>query len=155
MGADRRREIRMTDEEQRAFLRPTGKVALSTVNQDGCIHTVALFYGFLGDDMAFLAKSKSQKVVNLRRDPRLTCMREDGDDYYELRGVTLMGVGEVRDDRGVLWEVGEYLYRQRHRSGRADPPNLDEIIEKSIYNRAVIVMHPKRVISWDHRKLQS
>jgi PPOX class probable F420-dependent enzyme len=155
MGADRRAEIRMTPEEQAAFLRPTGKMALSTVGRDGYIHTTALFYAFLGDRVAFLAKKKSQKVVNLRRDPRITCMREDGEKYYELRGITLIGEAEVREDREALWEVGEYLYRERHRGAHDSDADVDTVIEKSIHNRAVIVVNPKRTISWDHGKLRA
>jgi hypothetical protein len=160
MGIDRRAEIRMTVEEQDAFLRSTGTMSLSTIGRDGLIETVALFYAFLGDDVAFLTKRKSQKVVNLRRDPRLTVMREEGLTYYELRGVTLIGEGEIREDREALWAVGEYLYRERHRGvhdaavdiGAAD---VERIIERSIHNRAVIVVHPMRRISWDHSKLRA
>lgn len=155
MGTDRRAEIKMTREEQWDFLRPTGKMSLSTIGPDGYIHTTALFYALLGDDIAFLAKKKSQKVVNLRRDPRITCMREDGEKYYDLRGVTLIGDAEVREDRGALWDVGEYLYRERHRGTDDSAADVEKIIEKSIHNRVVIVVHTKRTISWDHAKLRA
>ncbi|HVV09275.1 pyridoxamine 5'-phosphate oxidase family protein [Amycolatopsis sp.] len=155
MGADRRAEIKMTLDEQRDFLRPTGKMALSTIGPDGYIHTTALYYAFLGDEVAFLAKRKSQKVVNVRRDPRVTVMREEGEKYYDLRGLTLIGDGEVRDDHEALWTVGEYLYRTRHGGTDDSPEDVERIVERSIHNRAVIVVHPKRIISWDHRKLRA
>jgi hypothetical protein len=154
MGADRRTEIKMTEDEQTEFLRPTGKMSLSTIGPDGFINTVAMFYGFLGDDVAFLAKSKSQKVVNLRRDPRVTSMREAGETYYELRGLTLIGEAELREDRGALWEVGKYLYEERHRDSEESTVDVDQIIEKSIYKRTVIVVRPKKIVTWDHRKLR-
>lgn len=154
MGNDRRAEIKMTTAEQREFLHPTGKMALSTIGPDGHIHTTALFYALLDDQVAFLAKRKSQKVVNVLRDSRVTCMREDGEKYYDLRGLTLIGDGEVREDRETLWAVGEYLYRTRHYGPADTPADIERIVERSIHNRAVIVVHPQRVISWDHRKLR-
>jgi len=36
---------------------------------------------------ALETKAKSQKVQNLRRDPRITCLVEEGDSYDQLRGV--------------------------------------------------------------------
>lgn len=154
MGNDRRAEIKMTEQEQRSFLRPTGKMSLSTIGPDSFINTIAMFYGFLGDDVAFLAKSKSRKVVNLRRDPRVTCMKEVGENYYELRGLTLIGEAELREDREALWEVGKYLYEQRHRGADESHVDVDRIIEKSIHKRTVILVRPKRVVSWDHSKLR-
>ncbi|WP_067662066.1 pyridoxamine 5'-phosphate oxidase family protein [Nocardia miyunensis] len=155
MGADRRAEIKMTSAEQQEFLRPMGKMALSTIGPDGYIHTTALYYALLGDQVAFLAKRKSQKVVNVLRDSRVTCMREAGEKYYDLRGLTLIGNGEVREDRETLWAVGEYLYRTRHHNAADSRADVERIVERSIHNRAVIVVHPQRVISWDHRKLRT
>ena len=43
-------------------------------------------------------KAKSQKAVNLKRDPRVSFMIEDGDTYDTLRGVSFEGVAEIIDD---------------------------------------------------------
>ena len=43
--------------------------------------------------LAFWTYGRSQKIVNLRRDPRITCLVEDGEDYFELRGVSDPGQG--------------------------------------------------------------
>ena len=71
-------------------------MTMSTISGDGSIHSVAMWYGFLEGAVAFETKTKAQKVVNLRRDPRLTCLVEAGDTYDQLRGVTLVG---TRRDR--------------------------------------------------------
>ena len=46
---------------------------------------------------AFWTFGKSQKILNLRRDPKMTGLVESGDDYNELSGVELVGrVGSSR-----------------------------------------------------------
>ena len=61
-------------------------------------HLVAMWYGFLGEDPAFWTFGKSQKIVNLKRDPRITCLIETGDEYAQLRGVELVGRGTIITD---------------------------------------------------------
>ena len=56
-----------------------------------------MFYALLDGRIAFWTYRTSQKARNLARDPRLTCLVEDGEDYFELRGVQVAGV--VRPDR--------------------------------------------------------
>src|SRR5689334_20267059 len=105
-GVNQRDLIKMTPEEVEALLRERMSMTMSTISPDGTIHSVAMWYGFLEGAVAFETKSKSQKVQNLRRDPRLTCLVETGDTYDQLRGVTLVGRGEVIDDPARMWELG-------------------------------------------------
>src|SRR4051812_11305138 len=95
----RRDLIRMTDPEVDAFLQQRQTMNVATYNHDGSIHLVAMWYGFLDGKPAFETYQKSQKVANLRRDPRITVLLEDGDRYEDLRGVELVGTGEVLDSR--------------------------------------------------------
>ncbi|HYA67259.1 MAG TPA: pyridoxamine 5'-phosphate oxidase family protein, partial [Acidimicrobiales bacterium] len=90
-GINQRALIKMTDAEVDTFLHERRPMSLCTINHDGSIHAVAMWYGFLEGCVAFETKAKAQKVQNLRRDPRITCMAEDGEYYEELRGVELVG----------------------------------------------------------------
>ena len=45
-----------------------------------------------------LQQGKSQKVINLRRDPKISALVESGDTYSELRGVEVTGTGRIVDD---------------------------------------------------------
>src|SRR3954451_19951228 len=102
----RRDLVRMTDEEIEAFLHaPQQTMNVATHNHDGTIHLVAMWYGFFEGKPAFETFTKSQKVLNLRRDGRISVMVEDGDAYEKLRGVEIVGRGEVVDDKGVLHTV--------------------------------------------------
>ena len=86
-GVKQRDLIRMTEEEIDAFLHERRPMTMCTVNHDGSIHAVAMWYGFVDGTIAIETKAKAQKAVNLGRDGRITCMMEDGDYYEELRGV--------------------------------------------------------------------
>ncbi len=58
-----------------------------------------MWYGFYEGKPAFETFTKSQKILNLRRDDRISVLVEDGDAYEKLRGVEIVGRGEVIDDK--------------------------------------------------------
>jgi PPOX class probable F420-dependent enzyme len=149
-GVNQRDLIKMTSEEVEAFLRERHAMTMSTISPDGTIHSVAMWYGFLEGAVAFETKAKSQKVQNLRRDPRLTCLVEAGESYDQLRGVTLVGRGEITDDPDRMWELGVSVFE------RYNAPYTEEMkpyVEAMLRKRVVVKLHVDRTISWDHRKL--
>jgi PPOX class probable F420-dependent enzyme len=147
----RRDLIRMTPEEIDAFLHGRRTMNIATYNHDGTIHLVAMWYGFLDGSPAFETFSKSQKVLNLRRDPRITCLVEDGDVYEELRGVELVGTADVIDDPEPLMEVARNVVSRYH--GISDPEQLDAVAALLANKRSCIKINVDRVVSWDHSKL--
>src|SRR6476619_2595771 len=111
-GVNQRAVIKMTPAEVEAFLNERRSMTMSTISPDGSIHSVAMWYGFLEGAVAFETKAKAQKVRNLRRDPRLTCLVEAGDTYDQLRGVSLIGTGEIVEDPDRLWELGVSVFER-------------------------------------------
>ncbi len=111
-GVNQRDLIKMTPEEVADFLRGRRSMTMSTISPDGTIHSVAMWYGFLEGEIAFETKAKAQKVQNLRRDPRLTCLVESGETYDQLRGVSLVGRGEIVDDAERMWELGVSVFER-------------------------------------------
>jgi general stress protein 26 len=109
-----------------------------------------MWYGFLEGAIAVETKTKSQKVQNLRRNPRLTLLFEDGDYYDELRGVELVGRAEIIDDPERLWPLGVSVF-QRYYGDFND--ELKPFVEAMLNKRVAIKMHVERTVSWDHRKL--
>src|SRR5207302_7554638 len=116
-----------------------------TINHDATIHAVAMWYGFLEGAVAFETKVKSQKVRNLRRNPTITCLAEAGDRYDELRGVELVGTGEIIDDGERMWELGVSIW-ERH-SGPYNDAAVPHI-KTMLHNRVVIKVHVNKVVSW-------
>src|SRR5437879_12795477 len=96
----------MTEQEVDEFLRGRHTMSLATINHDSTVHLVAMWYGFLEGCVAIETKTKSQKVRNLRRDPRMTCLVEDGDRYEDLRGVELVGRAEIVGDDERRGDMG-------------------------------------------------
>ena len=99
---DPRPNIALTPDEQAAFFRDHHKCALATHDREGFPHIVAMNY--VARDGAFYMTSygKAQKVLNIRRNPKVALMVEAGDAYGELRGVMVRGHCEVIDEPGAV-----------------------------------------------------
>jgi PPOX class probable F420-dependent enzyme len=147
---NRRELIRMSDAEVDEFLGGRRTMCVATVGASGHPHVVAMWYGFVDGLPAFWTYGKSQKIVNLKRDPKLTCLVEDGEDYGELRGVEMVGSGEVFEDRETVQRVGESVYERYF--GTLDDAGREAVAMMGAKRFAVLV-HADRVVSWDHRKL--
>jgi PPOX class probable F420-dependent enzyme len=149
-GVKQRDRIRMSPDEVDEFLQGRHTMSVATFNHDGSIHMVAMWYGFLDGALAFETKAKSQKVQNLRRDPRLTCMVDSGDWYEELIGVELVGRAEIVEDPEQMFELGVSVF-SRYMGEYTDA--MKPAVEAMLNKRVVVVIRPERVVSWDHKKL--
>jgi PPOX class probable F420-dependent enzyme len=149
-GVNQRKAIQMTPDEIDAFLAERRAMTMCSLSHDGSIHAVAMWYGFLEGAIAVETKAKSQKAQNLRRDPRLTLLFEEGDYYEELRGVELVGRAEVIDDPDRLWQLGISVF-ERYYGGYSD--EVKPFLEAMLHKRVAIKLHVERTVSWDHRKL--
>jgi PPOX class probable F420-dependent enzyme len=148
----RRDLVRMTDEEIDAFLHaPHQTMNVATYNHDGTIHLVAMWYGFYEGKPAFETFTKSQKVLNLRRDNRISVLIEDGKEYEKLRGLELVGTADVIDDPNVVMEVARTVVSRYFEV--AKPEDIDAIAAGLARKRSAIVIDAERTVSWDHNKL--
>src|ERR1700736_5370227 len=102
----RRDQIKMSAAEIEEFLAGRRTMNVGTIGPSGHPHVVAMWYGFFGGQAAFWTFGRSQKVLNLRRDPKLSALVEDGDTYSQLRGVELVGTGHIVEDREAVIEIG-------------------------------------------------
>src|SRR3974390_1325600 len=149
-GVNQRKTIRMTEEEVDAFWAERRSMTMCAISPGGSIDAVAMWYGFLDGCVTVETKTKSQKVQNLRRDPRLTLLFEDGDYYDELRGVELVGKAEIIDDPERLWPLGVSVFERDYGALTDD---LKPFVETMLHKRVAIKLHVERTVSWDHRKL--
>jgi PPOX class probable F420-dependent enzyme len=150
-GVKQRDLIRMTSEEVDAFLQGRRTMNCATLNHDGTIHLVAMWYGFLDGSPALETKTKSQKVQNLRRNDQISCLIEDGQSYEELRGVELVGRGEIVDDPARMFELGISVFERYQ--GVEYKEELRPFVEQMLNKRVVVKIHVDRIVSWDHSKL--
>ena len=148
MATDRRRQIRLSPDEQAAFFRERKKAALATIGQDGFPHVVAMNY-FARDGAFFMTSyGKAQKVVNIRRNPKVALMIEAGDAYAELRGVMIRGHCHILEDEASVRAAFESRGEAQERASAVQPGAL-----ASAPKRVVLKIVPEKVVSWDHRKL--
>jgi PPOX class probable F420-dependent enzyme len=150
MGTNQRAQIVMSEQEIADFIASSRAGTLATIGPHGQPHLIAMWYGVVDGDIWFETKAKSQKAVNLRRDPRVTFLLEDGVTYDTLRGVSFEGTAEIIDDPEQLFRVGVSIWE------RYNGPYTEELrptVEMMMNKRVGVRLHIRRIRSWDHRKL--
>jgi len=144
--------VRMTEEEISGFLEDQLKVQVATIGRDGAPHLSTLYYVLDAGRIAFWTYGSSQKVVNLRRDPRITCLVEDGEDYFELRGVSISGRARLLEEYDDIHALGSRVARRMAHG--ADLGDLGrDLVDRQARKRVGVVVEPDKVTSWDHRKV--
>lgn len=143
--------VRMTDDEVANYLRSGSRCRVATVDGRGAPRVVPVNYVVLDGRVAFWADPGSQKVVNLRRDPRISCVMDDGVDFERFRGVELVGTAEVRDDQEAATKMVQAMLQtipeEWHDAAR---PRLAELAAQ----RVVVVIDAHRTVSWNHSKVE-
>jgi PPOX class probable F420-dependent enzyme len=139
----------MTEEEVRAFLDEQMVMQVATIGPRGWPHVVALWFIPDGTELTGWTYAKSQKAKNLERDSRATVSIEHGIEYQELRGVMLECDVDMERDTEKVAAVGESLV-DRYGGGS---PEMKEFFRGQAPKRVGLRFRPRRVVSWDHRKL--
>jgi PPOX class probable F420-dependent enzyme len=141
----------MSEDEIAVVLDEGRDLQVATNGRDGHPHLTTLWYALMGGLVTFRSFTKSQRIVNLQRDPRLTVLVEAGDDYGELRGVMIQGTAELDTDPDRV--MSTYLAVTRRMQGPDVAAEAVEAMFGRFRNKnTVVTVHPDRVISWDHRK---
>ena len=147
----RRKEIGLTPEEQRQFLDESHTVILSTIDRRGYPHSVAMWYVVDPDGTVLMTTfAKSQKAVNLRRDPRCSLLVESGRRYEDLKGLLIRGRATLEPDTERVLDLLERVHEKYNRGPAA---GLRDAMRHQAAKRVLIRVRPERVSSWDHRKL--
>jgi PPOX class probable F420-dependent enzyme len=142
----------MSDEEMAAFLDDGWTLQVASNGPHGHPHLVAMWYVMIDGVIHFTTYAKSQKAINLLRDPRVTCMLEAGTAYPELRGLVVEGNAEVIDDNAettlAVMRVVNAKYRRSPMAALSE-----EQLRRAASKRAAVRITPIRHYSWDHGKL--
>jgi PPOX class probable F420-dependent enzyme len=123
---------------------------LATLNRDGSIHLVGMWFLWDGEALLFPTSRVTRKSRNLERDPRATVMIDDSRGGFDLRGVTLVGRAEI-----LGGEKARALNRNIH---------LKYVTERGLRLKPVrtylstddvtLRFTPERVSSWDLRSTE-
>ena len=150
MGTNQRASIVMTEDEIADFVVKSRTGTMATIGRDGQPHLTAMWYAVVDGEIWIETKAKSQKAVNLFRDPTITVMIEDGQSYDTLRGVSIDGHAEIVDDAETILRVGISVW-ERYTGPYTD--DMRPFIDQMMNNRICVRVVPSRLRSWDHRKL--
>ncbi len=121
-----------------------------THNHDGYPHVVPMWFSMLDGLIHMHTYKRSQKVVNIERDPRGAILIEDGDTYNELRGVYIRGNFEVMDDQDLCYRIG---LKSAAKYQGATEDQAGEAVRLAVRKRVAIVFRPDKTSSWDHRRI--
>ena len=147
----KRNAIELTDDERTRYLNDAPTIILVTIGRDGFPHAVPMWFLVEADGSVLMTTyGRSQKVVNVRRNPKVALLVESGTRYDELKGVLLRGEAEVVENEALCVQVLTKIHA-KHSGGLAS--GVEEVMKAQARKRVVIRITPARIVSWDHRKL--
>lgn len=148
---NKRNAIELSDDERRRYLQEALTIILVSIGRDGYPHAVPMWF-VVDDDgtISMTTYGRSQKTLNVRRNPRVALLVESGVRYDQLKGVLLRGTAEVIDDQDTCVQT---LMRIQTKHMGALAPGVEEIMRAQAQKRVVLRITPERIASWDHQKL--
>ncbi len=150
----RRSQIQMSDDEIRDFVRSSKTIIINSIERDGYPHPMPMWFAVDDDGTIRMTTfRKSQKVKNIERDPRVSLLVEDGEEYAELRGVVFYGKAEIVDDPEAVTQTLLAFGGQEIPQDAEARAALEAGMARTAAKRLCILIRPERVVSWDHRKL--
>jgi hypothetical protein len=147
----RRHQIVMSASEAAGFLEHGRTVTCATNGRDGWPHLMPLWYVLREGELWAWTYRKSQKVANLRRDPRCTLQVEAGTEYSELRGVMLACEAVIHEELDVVAPLGGEIFA-RYGAGDLSGGQADAMRAQAA-KRVGLQFVERRRVTWDHRKL--
>src|SRR5690242_13777806 len=145
MGTSQGAQMVMSVAEVAEFIEQHRTCTMATGGPGGMPHLVAMGYAGLDGQIWFQTKSRAQKTVNLRRNPAITVMIEDGETYDQLRGVSIEGKGLVIDDADELWKVGVNVF-ERYTGPYTE--DMKPFVETMLNKRVAVRVDAERIRSW-------
>jgi len=150
----RREQIKMSLEDISSYLKESRTIILVSNGKDGYPHPMPMWYAVDEKNTVYMTTfKKSQKIENLKRDPRVALLVESGDSYNQLKSVLIYTrvdlVENLEETRDILMKISI------QRGDLAD--DSDETVRqgmlKTAGKRMGMVFSPEKIVSWDHSKL--
>ncbi len=142
----------MSDKEVWDYIDRQRDMHVATIGKDGAPHLTTNWFAVVDGKVAFNSYESSQKMLNLKRDPRVTLLFADGDTYGELRGVSIKGrvrfADEGEENLRIMKSIHDRnkAYTDQKITGKASP-------ESTALKRICAIVDVEKIISWDHSKL--
>src|SRR5687768_2199832 len=145
----------MTDAEREKYLAEAQTLIICSIGPEGFPHPMPMWFGLESDGSIVMTTfTKSQKIRNIERDPRVSLLVEAGTIYSELRGVVIYGKAElVRDTDQVVEILARVSTKALENPDDSTRDNIRKAVRGTAPKRTGIRVHPDKIVTWDHRKL--
>lgn len=145
----------MSAAEVADYLQVPRNGVLTTLGREGWPHPTAMWFVPEAGRLLMWTYRRSQKAVNLFRDPRCAFLVEDGTAYNELRGVLIQGRAELIEGSEDIVAIGRSLYERYTLPATRLPVDEEPLVEitRQAAKRVGVAIPFERIASWDHRRL--
>jgi PPOX class probable F420-dependent enzyme len=149
----RRDQIMLSEDELRELFEGERVAVVTSNGPRGWPHPMPLWFVPRKGEIWIWTYAKSQKVRNLERDPRATVLVETGHEYGELRGAAIEAEARIHRDFETVTGFAEELTVRYAEGIDSVEGDAKAALEAQAPKRVAIQFVPRRVASWDHRKL--
>ncbi len=148
----------MTETEITAFLNKGARVLqVATLDKNGAPHQAPMWFTMDDGSVVFRSFTKSQKIANLMRDPRLSVLVEAGDAYAELQGVMIQGTAKLVTDPEYVLKIYGRLAARYPVVGDTpvdmDAESLENAFGRFAPKNTAVIVQATKITTWDHTKL--
>ena len=151
---NQRNRIELDEADQQALLASARTLQVASISANGWPHLVPMWFAVDDDGLiCFTTYGTSQKVRNLERDPKITVLLETGEAYNELRGISIDGEAELVRDPAMTFHTRALIAAKNEGGPRPERPAPGTELPSWAAKRVTVRVHPRRVRSWDHRKI--
>ncbi|MFM8483651.1 MAG: pyridoxamine 5'-phosphate oxidase family protein, partial [Actinomycetota bacterium] len=147
--ANKRASITMTEAEIAAYLADQTILNVASIGPSGHPHLVAMWFVVMNGETVFWTFGKSQKVLNLKRNPKITGLIESGDSYDQLKGLEIVGTARLIEDYDTILSIGKAVGLKYNGEG-AISDAARPFLEAQAKKRIGIAIEVERYVSWDH-----
>jgi PPOX class probable F420-dependent enzyme len=140
----------LADELARELLEARLIANLATLNSEGSIHLVAMWFLWDGEALLSPTNRRTRKARNLKRDPRATVMIDDSRGGFDLRGITLVCDADI-----IKAPASRELNRRVHLKYVTERGlELDAVKAYLATDDVTLRLRPIKVSSWDLRNTE-
>ncbi|MFM7871161.1 MAG: pyridoxamine 5'-phosphate oxidase family protein [Actinomycetota bacterium] len=150
--ANKRASITMTEAEIAAYLADQTILNVASIGPSGHPHLVAMWYVVMNGETVFWTFGKGQKVLNLKRNPKITGLIESGDSYDQLKGLEIVGTARLIEDYDTILSIGKAVGLKYNGEGAISDAAMP-FLEAQAKKRIGIAIEVERYVSWDHTKM--
>jgi PPOX class probable F420-dependent enzyme len=120
---------------------------LATIEPDGSVHLVGMWFLWDGEALLLPTSRTTRKAKNIVRDPRVTVMIDDSRGGFDLRGLTVIGTADLLGGESAVETNRQIHLKYVTERGRS----LEAVDRYLATDDVTIRVAPARVSVWNLR----